>query len=129
MSRYGEKVNRLKQTNPLTDTEAIYFQSKGPWKSVCFLDIASLCVIIFLLSESELSRDILRRSKYENYVSYHQELKKKRADIITQESTVVGFKTLSLALNLLEKRENGIGLSQLLVDQLREEMKEMSTER
>ena len=119
----------MKQMNPLTDTEAIFFHGKGPWNSVCYLDIASLCVIIFLLSESELSRDVLRRSKYENYFSYLQELKKKRAEIITQESTVAGFKTLSLALNLLEKRENGIGLSELLVDQLRKEMKEMSTAR
>ena len=70
MSRSGEKVNRLKQMNPLTDTEAIYFPGKGPWKSVCSLDLASLSVIIFLLSEFELSRDLLRRSKYENYVSY-----------------------------------------------------------
>jgi len=71
MSSFGEKMNRLKKTNPLTDTEAIYFHGNGPWTSVCFLDIASLCVIISLLSDSELSKDLIRRSKYENNVSYH----------------------------------------------------------
>ena len=128
MSHKDESVGRVNRLNPLTDVEATHLIGHGPWKSAIFLDIASICVIIFLLIESDYSKDLLKRGRYENYISYHTVLRIKREEIKSLQSHVQGFKTLILALNYLEKKETSAGLSQVLTDKLREELNTQLTE-